>query len=158
MEQIIEFISTTRARCATLVGIPAPFPRGYGNVLFLYSPDGTTRYYVENLSYEDLRDALKLNLIDENIKVISTVVDAPAHLWGETPCEVYKNVIVVDSRLPKECLGNYEEQFLDFLSKDIDEHPENVRPVSKELWEHVEQLVQGVEVNLDEPLEDDDDF
>lgn len=27
-----------------------------------------------------------------------------------------------------------EEQFLDFLSKDIDEHPENVRPVSKELW------------------------
>lgn len=50
-----------------------------------------------------------------------------------------------------------KEQFLDFLSRDIDEHPENVHPVSKELWEHAKQLVQGVEVNLDEPLEDDDE-
>ncbi|AFC21914.1 hypothetical protein GAP32_457 [Cronobacter phage vB_CsaM_GAP32] len=50
-----------------------------------------------------------------------------------------------------------EEQFLDFLSKDTDEHPENVHPVSKELWGHVKQLVQGVEVDLDEPLEDEDE-
>ena len=30
-----------------------------------------------------------------------------------------------------------EEQFLDFLFKDIDEHPENVHPLSKELWEMI---------------------
>ena len=50
-----------------------------------------------------------------------------------------------------------EEQFLKFLAKDIDEHPEKLHPVSKELWEHAKQLVQGVEVNLDELLEDDDE-
>lgn len=156
MEQKLEVISTTHARCATLLGIPAPFPRGYGNTLFLYSPDGTTRYYVENLSYEDLRDALELNLIDENLRVLSTVVDGPTYLWGETPCEVYKKVLVVDSRLPKECLGDYETEFLNFLSNDIEEHPEHVYLVPTELWEKAKELVKGIEVNLDEPLEDDE--
>ena len=49
-----------------------------------------------------------------------------------------------------------EEQFLDFLSRDIDEHPENVHPVSTEWWNEVNELLKGVEVDLDKPLEDDD--
>jgi hypothetical protein len=105
MKTQIEFISTKYSHCATYCGIPAPFPRGYGNALFLYSEDGSTRYYVENLSYEDIIDALKLNIIDDSLQVISTVVEKPSIIWCyETEYEVYKHVIVIDSRLPKECL------------------------------------------------------
>lgn len=157
-EQIIEFIPTKKPYTPTMTGTSGSFPRGYGRGLFLFSEDDSTRYCVENLYYEDFLDAVKLNIIDGSIQVLSTVVEPPSIIWGyEKKYDVYKSVIVIDPRLPKECLGNYEEQFLDFLSKDIDEHPENVHPVSKELWEHSKQLVQGVEVNLDEPLEDDDE-
>lgn len=50
-----------------------------------------------------------------------------------------------------------EEKFLDFLSKDIDEHPENVHPVPTELWNEVKELLKGVEVDLDKSLEEDDE-
>lgn len=159
MEQIIEIIPTKNPHTPTMTGVPQPFPRGYGRGLYLYSEDGNTRYYIENLSYEDLCDAVKLNIIDEFLQVLSTVVEPPSIIWPyEKKYEVYKRAIAIDPRLPKICLGDYEEKFLEFLAKDIEEHPENVQPVSKELWEHAKQLVQGVEVNLDEPLEDDDDL
>lgn len=50
-----------------------------------------------------------------------------------------------------------EEQFLDFLSNDIDEHPENLVPVSTEMWNSIKELTDGVEVDLDSPIEDDED-
>lgn len=50
-----------------------------------------------------------------------------------------------------------EEQFLDLLSKDIDEQPENLVPVSTEMWNHIKELTAGVEVDLDKPIEDDDE-
>lgn len=50
-----------------------------------------------------------------------------------------------------------EQKFLDFLDKDIEEHPENVHPVSTELWNEVKELLHDVEVNLNEPLEDDNE-
>lgn len=157
MQQKLEFISTHNPFTPTMLGIPKPFPRGYGNRLYLFSKDGSTRYYVANLSYEDILDALKLNLIDDTLQVISTVVEPPSVIWSyEQKFEIYKSVIVVDSRLPKECLGDYEEDFLKFLSNDIEEHPENVHAVPTELWEKVKELVKGVDVNLDEPLEDDE--
>ena len=54
-------------------------------------------------------------------------------------------------------MKNTEEQFLDLLSKDIDEHPENLVPVSTEMWNHIKELTAGVEVDLDSPIEDDED-
>lgn len=50
-----------------------------------------------------------------------------------------------------------EKYVLKFLSKDIENNPENNQPVPKDLWEHAKQLVKGVDVNLDEPLKDDED-
>lgn len=158
MEHFLEFISTKKSHTPTMTGFSGSFPRGYGRGLFLFSEDESTRYYVENLSYEDFLDAVELNLIDDTIQVLSTVVEPPSIIWGyEKKYDVYKHVIAIDSRLPKECLGNYEEQFLDFLSKDIDEHPENLVPVSTEMWNHIKELTAGVEVDLDSPIEDYED-
>ncbi len=158
MEHFLEFISTKKSHTPTMTGFSGSFPRGYGRGLFLFSEDESTRYYVENLSYEDLLDAVELNIIDDSIQVLSTVVEPPSIIWGyEKKYDVYKHVIVIDPRLPKECLGDYEEDFLNFLVKDIEQNPENIHRVPKEFWERIKQLVKGVEVNLDEPLEDDDE-
>ncbi|EBS4516553.1 hypothetical protein DQT32_03965 [Salmonella enterica subsp. enterica serovar Braenderup] len=141
-----------------MTGFSGSFPRGYGRGLFLFSEDESTRYYVENLSYEDLLDAVELNIIDDSIQVLSTLVEPPSIIWEyEKKYDVYKHVIVIDPRLPKECLGDYEEDFLNFLVKDIEQNPENIHRVPKWFWERIKQLVKGVEVNLDEPLKDDED-
>lgn len=50
-----------------------------------------------------------------------------------------------------------EKYILTFVSNDIEQNPENIHRVPKEFWERIKQLVKGVEVNLDEPLEDDDE-
>lgn len=104
MEYILEYISVHNPFTPTKLGIPNPFPRGYGNGLFLYSEDGSTQYRVENLSYEDLVDAIELGIIDSNLQVKSTIICAPQIRWGYEPIfETYKSVIVVDPRLPDEC-------------------------------------------------------
>lgn len=158
MEHFLEFISTKKSHTPTMTGFSGSFPRGYGRGLFLFSEDESTRYYVENLSYEDLLDAVELNIIDDSIQVLSTVVEPPSIIWEyEKKYDVYKHVIVIDPRLPKECLGDYEEDFLNFLVKDIEQNPENIHRVPKEFWERIKQLVKGVEINLDEPLKDDED-
>jgi antitoxin PrlF len=158
VEYHLEFISTKISHTPTMTGTSGSFPRGYGRGLFLFNEDESIRYYAENLSYEDLLDAIELNLIDESLQVLSTVVEPPSIIWDyERKYDVYKRVIVVDPRLPKECLGDYEEKILNIISKDIDEHPENLVPVSNEMWNHIKELTDGVEVNLDNPIEDDDE-
>jgi antitoxin PrlF len=47
--------------------------------------------------------------------------------------------------------------FLRFLEKDIVEHPGRLQPITVEMVNEWFALVEGVEVNLDEPLSDDDD-
>jgi len=47
-------------------------------------------------------------------------------------------------------------QFLDFLAKDIAEHPQHVHALSTDLAERVQSLVSNVEIDLDAPLPDDD--
>lgn len=47
-------------------------------------------------------------------------------------------------------------QFLDFLAKDIAEHPQHVHALSADLAERVQSLVSNVEIDLDSPLPDDD--
>jgi antitoxin PrlF len=47
-------------------------------------------------------------------------------------------------------------QFLNFLAKDMAANPHRIRPVSNDLIERGKALVDGVEVDLDEALPDDD--
>ncbi|WP_096701181.1 type II toxin-antitoxin system PrlF family antitoxin [Magnetospirillum sp. 15-1] len=48
-------------------------------------------------------------------------------------------------------------RFLAFLEADMTAHPERLRPVGADLVERISALVAGVEINLDEPLPDDED-
>lgn len=47
--------------------------------------------------------------------------------------------------------------FLNFLAKDISQHPGKLQVVNAGLVERIKSLVDGVEFDLDEPLSDDDE-
>jgi len=47
--------------------------------------------------------------------------------------------------------------FLAFLERDLQEHPENIRPVTASTFTKAERLTAGIEVDLDEELPEDDD-
>ena len=47
--------------------------------------------------------------------------------------------------------------FLTFLAKDIQSHPEHVKAATPELAERIQGLVGAVEVDLDSPLDDEDE-
>ncbi|MDS3860507.1 type II toxin-antitoxin system PrlF family antitoxin [Thermosynechococcaceae cyanobacterium BACA0444] len=49
------------------------------------------------------------------------------------------------------------EAFLNFLAKDIDQHPEHIREVNSDLVAYVRVLVKDVTVELDLPLSDEDE-
>lgn len=47
--------------------------------------------------------------------------------------------------------------FLNFLERDLIVHPENIRPVTASSFAEAERLTVGVEIDLEEVLEEDDD-
>jgi len=47
--------------------------------------------------------------------------------------------------------------FLAFLERDLQQHPEHIRPVTVGTFAEAERLTAGIEVNLDEALPEDDD-
>lgn len=47
--------------------------------------------------------------------------------------------------------------FLAFLERDLQEHPENICPVTASTFAEAERLAAGIEVDLDEALPEDDD-
>lgn len=47
--------------------------------------------------------------------------------------------------------------FLAFLERDMQEQPENIRPVTGSTFAEAERLTSGIEVDLDEALPEDDD-
>ncbi|MCL2022305.1 MAG: type II toxin-antitoxin system PrlF family antitoxin [Betaproteobacteria bacterium] len=47
--------------------------------------------------------------------------------------------------------------FLEFLVRDITEHPEHIQPMSAKTMQGVQSLVEGVEVDLDAALSADDE-
>jgi antitoxin PrlF len=49
------------------------------------------------------------------------------------------------------------DSFLDFIASDIQSHPERVAAVSNDFVNRVQQAVKGVEVDLNAPLDDEDD-
>lgn len=49
------------------------------------------------------------------------------------------------------------DSFLDFIASDIQSHPERAAAVSNDFVNRVQQAVKGVEVDLNAPLDDEDD-
>ncbi|PAU74873.1 type II toxin-antitoxin system PrlF family antitoxin [Halomonas salipaludis] len=47
--------------------------------------------------------------------------------------------------------------FLAFLERDMQQQPENIRPVTASTFAEAERLTSGIEVDLDEALPEDDD-
>ncbi len=48
-------------------------------------------------------------------------------------------------------------KFLDFIAQDLEDHPERSQPLTSDLMERAESLVDGVEIDLDAPLSDEDE-
>ena len=48
-------------------------------------------------------------------------------------------------------------QFLNFLASDITNNPSNIKGISDSLITRIQSLVEGVEIDLDAPLSDEDD-
>ena len=88
---------------------------------------------------ETVRRALKLNKRDKIHYVIrqnGEVVLTRATNEGDDPA-----------------LGS----FLDFLARDIAEHPEHIQAVEGALIQRIQSLTEGIEVDLDVPLQEDDE-
>ena len=49
-------------------------------------------------------------------------------------------------------------KFLAFLAKDIEKHPETLKPLSKDFAARMEALVKGTRVDLDAPIDGDVDL
>ena len=49
-------------------------------------------------------------------------------------------------------------KFLDFISKDIEQRPDSVKPLSKEFAARMASLVKGKKVDLDAPIDGDVDL
>jgi antitoxin PrlF len=47
--------------------------------------------------------------------------------------------------------------FLEFLGNDIQAHPENIQALTPDMKQTVDTLIQGVDIDLDVPLNDEDD-
>lgn len=48
-------------------------------------------------------------------------------------------------------------KFLDFLAQDMKNNPQHIKPISPDLIKRVQFLTDGIEVNLDEPLSEEDE-
>ena len=48
-------------------------------------------------------------------------------------------------------------QFLSFLAADMTKHPQHIKAISPQLRDRVKDLVSGVEVDLDAPLDNQDE-
>lgn len=47
--------------------------------------------------------------------------------------------------------------FLELLGNDLQAHPENIQALSADMKQKVDKLIQGVDIDLDSPLNDEDD-
>jgi hypothetical protein len=48
------------------------------------------------------------------------------------------------------------DAYFEFLARDMKAHPERVRPLNEKQWARIGKLVEGIEVNLDEDLGEED--
>ena len=64
---------------------------------------------------------------------------------------------VVISRLEAQESDPIIGEFLSFIAHDIQAHPENIEPLSESMRVSVNALIDGVEIDLDAPLLDEDE-
>ena len=64
---------------------------------------------------------------------------------------------VVISRLETQENDPVLGEFLSFIAADIQDHPERLEPLSASMSEGVDALLQGVEIDLDATLSDEDE-
>jgi antitoxin PrlF len=64
---------------------------------------------------------------------------------------------VVISRINREEDDPILGEFLNFLAKDIEKHPDRVRAIDTDLLDRVRSLTAPVELDLDSPLSDEDE-
>ena len=44
-------------------------------------------------------------------------------------------------------------KFLQFLARDMEQHPQHIKPFPRKLYQHIRELTKGVKVDLDQPLD-----
>lgn len=65
--------------------------------------------------------------------------------------------VVITRASPKEDEDPVLGQFLDFLARDITNHPERLRPIDADLVQHIQSMVGSIELDLNAPLSADDE-
>ncbi|MEO1432112.1 MAG: type II toxin-antitoxin system PrlF family antitoxin [Cyanobacteria bacterium J06633_8] len=48
-------------------------------------------------------------------------------------------------------------KFLNFLAQDMSKNPQNIKPISSDLFNRTQSLIDGIEVVLDAPLSEEDE-
>jgi len=69
---------------------------------------------------------------------------------------ILANGSVVLTRVPDEDRDPVIEAFLDFLAHDMKASPASIRPITADTVQRLQSLVAGVQVDLNESLEDDE--
>lgn len=64
---------------------------------------------------------------------------------------------VMVSRAEEDVADPVIGKFLSFLEGDMSANPKNIQPLSASLKAHVDELVDGVDIDLDAPLSDEDE-
>lgn len=67
------------------------------------------------------------------------------------------NSVLISRVETKEESDPVVEKFLSFLAKEMQKHPQHVRPLNNKLYQRIESLISGVEFDLDQPLSDEDE-
>lgn len=69
---------------------------------------------------------------------------------------ILDNGKVVISRITKEKSDPAIDEFLKLLAKDIQNNPENLQAIDKNLVNHIQSLMSDIELDLDAPLSNKD--
>jgi antitoxin PrlF len=71
--------------------------------------------------------------------------------------KIQRNGEILISRVDQRESDPVVEKFLEFLAQDMENNPQHLTTISSDLINHAQSLVSDVEVNLDEPLSDEDE-
>jgi prlF antitoxin for toxin YhaV_toxin len=94
---------------------------------------------------ESMRTALNAYAVEKSAPIESVIELAIANLLAEQQREIE----------PEEdpAIG----AFLKFLEKDIIDHPDRLQPLTQEYANELLASIEGIQVNLDQPLSEDED-
>jgi antitoxin PrlF len=98
-------------------------------------------------------------LTDRYQTTVPSVVRKALHLGKKDKIKftVESNGSVTLSRAVQSDADPALNAFLEFLGHDMQAHPENIQALSVEMKQKVDELIQDVDIDLDAPLNDEDD-